>query len=242
MTTPATVSIDDVRFAYDRTAQPMQFDTRIEAGSICAVMGPSGSGKSTLFALIAGFETPLSGRIGVAGRDITRLQPAVRPVNMVFQDHNLFAHLSVLDNLALGIRPNGRLDPAERAKAEDALARVGLAGFGSRKPSALSGGERQRVALARALVRDKPVLLLDEPFAALGPRLRLDMLALVADLSREAGLTTLMITHQPADARAIADRILYIEGGRILANAAAGSLLDETGPASWEAYLGRDLA
>jgi thiamine transport system ATP-binding protein len=157
----------------------MTFDCAIPDGSFVAVMGPSGSGKSTLFSLIAGFETPLSGQIHVGSVDITHLAPAERPLSIVFQDNNLFAHLDVSTNIALGLDPMRRPGPAERRVIGEALRRVGLAGFENRRPASLSGGERQRVALARALVRQRPVLLLDEPFAALGPGLRVEMLGLI---------------------------------------------------------------
>src|SRR5690606_10209232 len=124
----------------------------------------SGAGKTTLLNLVAGFEKPESGRILIGGRDVTLLGPAQRPVSMVFQENNLFAHLSVEKNVGLGRSPSLRLKEADRAAIHDALARTGLSGKQKRLPSELSGGERQRVALARVLVRDRPVLLLDEPF------------------------------------------------------------------------------
>src|SRR5690606_9136667 len=135
----------------------MRFDARVDAGCIAAVIGPSGSGKSTLLNLVAGFEMPISGRILIGGSDVTGLPPAKRPVSMVFQENNLFAHLTVGQNVGLGRSPALRLDGQDRGAIAEALSRTGLAGKESRLPGELSGGERQRVALARVLVRQRPV-------------------------------------------------------------------------------------
>lgn len=233
----ADIECDEVRFGYTGV-QTMHFDTSVEAGTLSAVMGPSGAGKSTLFALIAGFERPQAGRVRIGGRDVTALSPGARPISYVFQEHNLFAHLDVATNVGLGISPKRRLSEGQRSRVEEALNRVGLAGLAARMPATLSGGERQRVALARALVRERPVLLLDEPFAALGPRLRDDMLRLVRHLHEETGTTTLMITHQPEDARAISDRILFIAEGAVVANAPTVEMFCRNDLASWRDYLG----
>jgi thiamine transport system ATP-binding protein len=241
MTVRPAIDFDAVAFAYPKGPE-MLFDTVVPAGSLSAVMGPSGSGKSTFFSLIAGFERPQRGRIMLSGDDVTDRAPAARPISMVFQDNNLFAHLDVETNIALGIQPARRPRPEERDRIALALERVGLAGFAKRRPASLSGGERQRVALARALVRHRPVLLLDEPFAALGPKLREDMLALVGDLHAEAGLTTLMISHQPADARAVCDRVIFIENGRIEANETVETMFASRDIPAWNAYLGSEAA
>lgn len=211
----AAIELKDVRFNYEDMA--MSFDLVVEPGTILAVIGPSGSGKSTLLNLIAGFEDPISGRIRIDGSDMTARPPAARPVTMVFQEHNLFAHLDVKTNVGLGISPALKLTPADHHRVAAALGRVGLTGFENRLPGQLSGGERQRVAIARALVRDKPVLLLDEPFAALGPALRRDMLDLVAEIHRERAMTVLLVTHQPDDARHIATHTAFVHRGHILA-------------------------
>jgi thiamine transport system ATP-binding protein len=205
------LEVEDVVFRYE--AMTMRFTLAVERGEFLAVIGPSGAGKSTLLSLIAGFDRPLSGRIRVAGQDITDQPPAARPLTMLFQDHNLFAHLDAASNVGLGLNPGLRLTAADRARVAEALARVGLAGKERRLPAQLSGGERQRVALARSLVRQRPLLLLDEPFAALGPALRREMLELVDHMRRERDLTVLMVTHQPEDARLAADRTAWVEEG-----------------------------
>jgi thiamine transport system ATP-binding protein len=143
--------------------------------------------------------------------------PAHRPVDMLFQEHNLFPHLSAAANVGLGIRPDLKLTAADRERVSAALARVGLAGFESRLPGQMSGGERQRTAIARCLLRRRPVLLLDEPFASLGPALRRDMLELVCGIQRESGATVLLVTHNPGDARLAATHTAFVLDGRVRA-------------------------
>lgn len=190
-------------------------DFELPQGGVTAVIGPSGGGKSTLLSLIAGFLTPTEGRIFWDGTELTYLRPGARPVSMVFQEHNLFPHLTVFQNVALGQRPGLRLKEGERDAVLSALARVGLQGLEKRRPGELSGGQRSRVALARVLVMDRPLLLLDEPFAALGPALRAEMGALVADLARDTGKSVLMVTHAPEDARNLAERAVFVDAGQV---------------------------
>lgn len=224
MKAPA-IEMRDVTFGWDGTAQ-FVFDTQFPAGSLTAVMGPSGAGKSTLLALLAGFAEPLSGRMLINGEDIGNLPPHRRPVSMVFQDNNLFAHLTVRQNVGLGVHPGLKLDRAADAKIEAALDQTGLSGLGTRRPGALSGGQRQRVALARILVRDRPVLLLDEAFSSLGPGLRADMLRLCKALHDDRRLTSLMVTHEESDAELVADRLCFIDAGRVHADGTVGAMLD----------------
>ncbi|NNU79295.1 ATP-binding cassette domain-containing protein [Halovulum dunhuangense] len=217
----------------------LEADLAVPEGDSVAVIGPSGAGKSTLLALIAGFEAPDTGRILFGGDDLTATGPAARPVTMVFQDNNLFPHLSLSRNVGLGLDPSLRLDRAGWARVEAALAEVGLAGLGDRKPGQLSGGQQSRAALARALLRNRPILLLDEPFAALGPALRREMLDLVARIRAERGMTLLMVTHDPEDAARIAAHTIFLAHGRAAPPAPTRALLADPPPAL-AAYLGSD--
>ncbi|RVP02520.1 ATP-binding cassette domain-containing protein, partial [Sinorhizobium meliloti] len=190
--------------------------------------------------IIAGLEQPGRGEVRILGEEMTGRAPAERPVSIIFQEHNLFAHLDVATNVGFGISPALRLDAANRTKVEDALARVGLAGFGKRLPPTLSGGERQRVALARAFVRHRPILLLDEPFAALDPGMRAEMRALISDLHEEEGNTILMITHHPDDVRALADSVLFLDRGRIVAHDEVDRFLGRRDIAAINRFLGNE--
>ena len=188
-------------------------DFELNAGSFCAVLGPSGAGKSTLLSVIAGFEPLVSGDVYLDEKNMAGIAPAQRPVSMVFQDTNSFSHLTVWNNVALGISPALKLNAKQSDLVNAALQKAGLVDLKERRPSELSGGERQRIALARMLVRNKPILLLDEPFAALDPALRGEMLDLVLELQREHRLTVLMVTHQPHDAELAADGIVFVSDG-----------------------------
>lgn len=208
------ISLDNAAFDYEDMA--MRFTLEVPKGALMAVIGPSGAGKSTLLSLIAGFDIPLSGTIMVGGRDMAGVPPSGRPVSMIFQDNNVFAHLDLRQNVAIGLSPSLKLTPSQDVMTDEALRRVGLDELRHRKPGEVSGGERQRVAIARALVRDKPVLLLDEPFAALGPSLRRDMLDLLREVQRDKQLTIVIVSHQPEDARYAASHTAFVEGGRVL--------------------------
>ncbi len=215
----------------------LRADFALATGAIAAVIGPSGAGKSTLLNVIAGFFAPVDGRVLWMGQDITALPPAQRPLAMLFQDNNLFPHLTVAQNVGLGIRPDLRLSRQDQARIAQALTRVGLSGLEGRKPSALSGGQQGRVALARVLVQRCPLILLDEPFAALGPALKNEMLDLVAALAAETGATLLMVSHDPADARRIAPLVIIVADGVALPPQPTLPLLDNPPPAL-AAYLG----
>jgi thiamine transport system ATP-binding protein len=177
----------------------------------------------------------------VDGQDITALPPAERPVTSLFQDFNLFPHLSVADNVGLGRDPGLRLTSADREQVAWALNEVGLAGFEARLPGQLSGGERQRVALARSVIRHRPLLLLDEPFAALGPALRAEMLELVDRLRQAQGLTVLLVTHDPNEAARIATRTAFVAQGKVILFDRTEAVLRAAVPEVRD-YLGPDFA
>ncbi|WP_048750295.1 thiamine ABC transporter ATP-binding protein [Aggregatibacter segnis] len=207
------IRLDNVFLADD--ALPMTFDLQVAAGERIAIVGPSGAGKSTLLNLIAGFLLPTQGNIWLNGENHTRSAPYERPVSMLFQENNLFPHLTVQQNLALGLKTSLKLTALEQVQIERVADAVGLTSFLSRLPNSLSGGQKQRVALARCLLRDKPILLLDEPFSALDPELRLEMLNLIDELCHSKSLTLLLVTHQPSELTGKVDRMLRIENGRI---------------------------
>lgn len=215
----------------------LEADFSVVKGSRNAVIGPSGAGKSTLLGAIGGFLEPAGGRLFWGSTDFTHANPGARPIAMLFQDNNLFPHLTVQQNVGLGLRPNLRLSASEHARIDAAIERVGLAGLQVRKPSELSGGQQSRAALARVLVQDKPLILLDEPFAALGPALRQDMLSLVRELVAESGTSLLMVTHAPEDVARVADAVIFVEGGRARAPEPAAALMENPPPAL-RAYLG----
>jgi len=188
----------------------LALDTRIAPGEVLTVMGPSGSGKSTLLAFAAGFLTPAftaGGRVCLAGREITALPAEQRGIGLLFQDPLLFPHLSVAGNLRFGL-PRAVSDKAARVEA--ALAQIGLAGFGERDPATLSGGQQSRVALMRLLLSAPRAVLLDEPFSTLDTALRHEIRELVFGRLREAGLPSLLVTHDHADAEAAGGRIITL--------------------------------
>jgi thiamine transport system ATP-binding protein len=202
-----------------------------------AVIGPSGAGKSMLLQAIAGFAAPATGRILWQGRDLADVPPGQRPVSILFQDQNLFPHLTIARNLGLGVNPRLRLMPAEWGRVEAVLSRVGLAGLGARRPAELSGGQQGRAALARVLLRARPLLLLDEPFAALGPALKAEMMGLVTEVVAETGAVLLMVTHDPDDARRFADHTVLVADGVALAPQPTAALFADP-PAALRSYLG----
>lgn len=212
-------------------------DWSVPAGARVALIGPSGAGKSTLLNAIAGFVAPASGRILWNGADLARVAPGERPLSILFQDQNLFPHLSVEQNLALGLSPQLRPDAATRDRVAAVLAQVGLSGFGPRRPAELSGGQQGRAALARVLLRARPMLLLDEPFAALGPALKAEMLDLVAEVAADTGALVLMVTHDPADARRFAEWTVVVADG-VAAPPQDTAMLFADPPPALRAYLG----
>ncbi|EDV0949830.1 thiamine ABC transporter ATP-binding protein ThiQ [Salmonella enterica subsp. enterica] len=215
---------------------PMRFTLSVSRGEQVAILGPSGAGKSTLLNLIAGFLTPASGTMMIEGEDHTATPPSRRPVSMLFQENNLFSHLNVQQNIGLGLNPGLKLNALQREKMHNIARQMGLDSLLERLPGELSGGQRQRVALARCLVREQPILLLDEPFAALDPALRQEMLTLVAEVCRDKQLTLLMVSHSVEDAARIAPRSIVVADGRIAWQGKTDELL--SGQASASALLG----
>lgn len=215
---------------------PMRFTLSVTRGEQVAVLGPSGAGKSTLLNLIAGFLTPASGTMMIEGEDHTATPPSRRPVSMLFQENNLFSHLSVQQNIGLGLNPGLKLNALQREKMRHIAQQMGIDSLLERLPGELSGGQRQRVALARCLVREQPILLLDEPFSALDPALRQEMLTLVAEVCRDKQLTLLMVSHSVEDAARIAPRSVVVADGRIAWQGETDELL--RGQVSASALLG----
>ena len=190
-------------------------DFEVPAGSLTALLGPSGSGKSTLLRAIAGLDQPDSGTITINGRDVTRVPPQRRDIGFVFQHYAAFKHMTVRDNVAFGLKIRRRPKAEIAEKVDNLLKIVGLSGFQSRYPNQLSGGQRQRMALARALAVDPQVLLLDEPFGALDAKVREDLRAWLRRLHDEVHVTTVLVTHDQAEALDVADRIAVLRAGRI---------------------------
>lgn len=207
------IKLNQLQFQYKD--MQMHFDLQVKAQEKIAIIGASGAGKSTLLNLIAGFEQGNAGEIWLNDENHTQTEPHLRPVSMLFQDNNLFPHLTVEQNLGLGIHPSLKLNHDEKQRVQQVASAVGLQAFLNRKPTALSGGQKQRVAIARCLLRDKPILLLDEPFSALDPHLRQEMLNLIDGLCTEKKLTLLLVTHQPSELAERFDRIICVENGKI---------------------------
>ncbi len=201
---------------FGRGSFRLSADWALETGATLALIGPSGAGKSLFLGGLAGFDTCHGGRLEIGGKDMDGINPQDRPVTLMFQDHNLFPHLSVTQNVGLGLDPGLRLDQAARTQVEAALTQVELSGMGERYPSELSGGQQSRVALARALIRKRKLLLLDEPFSALGPGLRREMLALVQSIRAEQEATLIFVTHTPEDAKT-ADLVAFVNEGAVQA-------------------------
>ena len=202
-----------VQFGAVQALKDVSFD--IHPGEIFALLGPSGCGKSTLLRVLSGFEAPSSGELLLDGKDMSRLPPNRRPLNMVFQSYAVFPHMNVADNVGYGLRMDGVASAERKQRVTEALAQVHLDGLEKRKPDQLSGGQRQRVALARALVKRPRVLLLDEPLSALDSKLRDAMRLELVKLQDTVGITFIIVTHDQSEAMAMADRIAVLESGTL---------------------------
>ncbi len=191
-------------------------DFEIERGSLISIVGPSGAGKSTILNALAGFIPLTSGVIKWNGSDITKLDPGLRPLSILFQDYNLFSHLTVKDNIAIGLRPNLKLDDLETEMVNSVIEEVGLSKFKFIKPFQLSGGQRTRVSLARSIVRSKPILLLDEAFSGLGPALRSEMIKLIKNKSIKKRITLIMVSHHIKDAIELDQKVIFVNDGKTM--------------------------
>ncbi len=209
------ITVSGANKHYGEFAALDNVDFVVPAGSLTALLGPSGSGKSTLLRAIAGLDEPDTGTIVINGRDVTRVPPQKRGIGFVFQHYAAFKHLTVRDNVAFGLKIRKRPKAEIKEKVDNLLEVVGLAGFQNRYPNQLSGGQRQRMALARAMAVDPDVLLLDEPFGALDAKVREDLRAWLRRLHDEVHVTTVLVTHDQAEALDVADRIAVLNKGRV---------------------------
>ena len=222
------LKFNNVMYQYQQ--EKFIFNINIEKGSLVAVLGESGAGKSTLLNLAAGFIRPLSGDILIAGDSVINVEPHKRPIAMLFQEKNLFSHLSVADNIGLGLHPGLKLTRYQDQQVADICTQLGIAKLLKRFPEQLSGGQKQRVALARCFVQKKPLLLLDEPFSALDPVLREEMLLIVKELASQHNVTVLMVTHHISDALNAASHYLFVEQGKISSTGDIAILKDPNQP------------
>jgi len=214
---------------------------RVARGTLTTLLGPSGCGKTTLLRMIAGLEAPTSGRVLIAGRDVTELPASDRDVSMVFQSYALFPHMTVLANVAYGLDVGGVPRAAARERARAAMATVGLVDMDERLPSELSGGQQQRVALARALVLEPAVLLFDEPLSNLDARLRRAMREEIRGLQQRLGLTVAYVTHDQAEAMAVSDRILVMHAGKLVQSGTPRELYERPRSAFVASFMGEAM-
>jgi multiple sugar transport system ATP-binding protein len=211
----ADIHIDSIQKRFGAATALERVDLRIQHGEFLALLGPSGCGKTTLLRIIAGLETQSSGRIFIGGRDISRLPPRHRGLAMVFQNYAVFPHLSVRENIGFGLRMTGAPEARIRRQVDRMAELLQIGATLDRHPAQLSGGQRQRVAVARALATEPAVLLMDEPLSNLDALLRLEMRAELKSVLRNAGTTTIYVTHDQTEAMGLADRIAVLHQGRI---------------------------
>ena len=215
-----------INFSFEETYLAISANLSLESDKIYAIIGPSGAGKSTFLNLISGFSEISSGSILWNEQEISDLPPSKRSISILFQDNNLFPHLSVWRNLALAVSHWPKISNDDEAKLHSVISEVAIHGLESRKPSQLSGGQQSRVALARVLLQKNKILLLDEPFAALGPSLKDQMLELIKKIARKRGLLVLMVTHDPADANKIASQTIIVKNNKVHAPLNTNKALD----------------
>ncbi len=209
------LSLDKLTLTYGDSPAVPDLDLDIRKGELIALLGPSGCGKTTTMRAIAGLMPVKSGHVRLDGTDITRVPANKRAVGLVFQSYALFPHLSVYENVAFGLKLKGMRGAELEAKVQSGLKSVGLSNFANRRPAELSGGQQQRVALARSMVMEPKVLLLDEPLSNLDARLRLEMRTELQRVQKETGVTMIFVTHDQAEALALADRIVVMKSGKI---------------------------
>jgi len=214
MTLP--LDVKNLTAHYGQTKVLEDLSLSIAAGELVSLLGASGCGKTTTLRLIAGFLQPTSGEITLGGRDLTALPAYKRDIGLVFQNYALFPHLSVIDNVAFGLKQRGLGAPEREKRAKSMLERVGLTNLADRLPGALSGGQKQRVALARALVIEPPLMMFDEPLSNLDAKLRVDMRVEIRQLQRANNTTSVYVTHDQEEAFSISDRVAIMNAGRIM--------------------------
>ena len=228
------LTLNNLTYLYQHL--PMRFSFTAQAGERLAILGPSGAGKSTLLSLLGGFLPVSQGSLLMNGVDHTRSVPAARPVSMLFQENNLFPHLTVQQNMGLGLHPGLKLSAPQQQQLATIAEQTGLQELLTRLPGQLSVGQRHRVALARCLLRNQPSLLLDERFSALDPALRGEMLQLVRSVCESRNITLLMVSHSLEDAQQIASRSLVVVDGRIYWDGSTARLI--SGESEAAAILG----
>ncbi|MET3924198.1 ABC transporter ATP-binding protein [Devosia sp. 2618] len=235
---PAYLELDNLVASYGGVTAAKDVSLKIKKGELVALLGPSGCGKTTTLRMIAGFVKPASGRVVVNSREITRTPPHQRNIGIVFQSYALFPHLTVLENVAFGLRMRSVPKQQRNERAKAALDLVSLGQFGDRYPANLSGGQQQRVALARALVIEPDVLLLDEPLSNLDALLRAEMRTEIRTLQQRLSITTVFVTHDQEEAMAMADRVVVMNKGSIVEVGEPRALSDNPRSAFTASFLG----
>jgi len=205
------LNIKNLQYQYKNADDLYTYNLEVKPSEVVAILGQSGSGKSTLLDIVAGFIEPMKGSVMLDGQELLGLSVEKRPITILFQNHNLFEHLSVQKNILLGVNKTLKDSIEEVEKVQDILKEVGLEAYEHKLASELSGGQQQRVALARVLMRREPVLLLDEPFSGLDDATRIEMLELVQKITQEHQLHTIMVTHDIDDCNRIANYIYKMQ-------------------------------